>query len=423
MGTIALVDVNNFYVSAERVFNPKLEHVPVVVLSNNDGCVVARSNEAKALGIAMAEPWFKIKRLAHKHGIVALSSNYALYADMSNRIMSVLSEFTPRQEVYSIDECFLDLTGIPGDPAQSAQHMRQRIRQWIGVPVCVGIAATKTLAKLANHVAKKQLLFHSVCNFQTLSPADLDALLAGIDVGEVWGIGRKLAPRLHAGGIQTVQQLRDFDVARLRAQFGVTMERTVRELRGDMCLTLDHMTPAKQQIISSRSFGRYVTALPELEQAVSSYTSRAAEKLRKQQSVAATLHVYIRTNPHKTDAPHYQQGFTIGLRHATSDSRRLVSAALVGLRFIYREGFQYQKAGIVLSDIAPAGKHQGNLFTEESAAPGKLMATLDKINARMGKDTLKLASDGIAQEWKMKTGNKSPAYTTRWDELPCVRAV
>ena len=227
MSTLALVDVNNFYVSAERVFNPKLEGVPVVVLSNNDGCVVARSAEVKALGVPMGEPWFRLKSLAKKHGIIALSSNYALYADMSNRVMSVLSDFSPRQEVYSIDECFLDLSGMPGDLAQTGQAIRQRIKLWVGLPVCVGIASTKTLAKLANHVAKKRPQYGSVCNFQAMAPAELDSLLGSIEVGEVWGIGRKLNAHLQQGSINTVQQLRDFDVTRLRSRFGVVMERTI----------------------------------------------------------------------------------------------------------------------------------------------------------------------------------------------------
>ena len=421
MRTIALVDVNNFYVSCERVFNPKLERIPVVVLSN-DGCVVARSAKVKALGIPMGEPWFKLTGLARKHGIIALSSNYALYADMSNRIMSVMADFSPRQEVYSIDECFLDLEGMPGDLTHTGQTIRQRIKQWVGVPVCVGIAATKTLAKLANHVAKKYAQYKGVCNFTSMTPAQIDTLLTRIEVGEVWGIGRKLTSQLQAGGIQTAQQLRDFDVTRLRKRFGVVMERTVRELRGETCLEMVDIAPAKQQIISSRSFGRYVTGLAELEEAVSTYMSRAAEKLRKQGSVASTVYVYICTNPNKEDAPQHSQGVTIGLHQATSDTRELVGAALACLRRIYREGYPYQKAGVALSDITPAGIHQGDLFTD-AATPhhsSSLMPVLDKINRKMGKGTIKLASDGIDPGWTMKTGNKSPAYTTRWDELPVV---
>jgi DNA polymerase V len=423
MSTIALVDVNNFYVSAERVFNPKLEGVPVVVLSNNDGCAVARSAEVKALGITMGEPWFRMKDLARKHGIIALSSNYALYADMSNRVMSVLHDFSPRQEVYSIDECFLEMEGMPGDLTETGQAIRHRIKQWIGLPVCVGIASTKTLAKLANHVAKKRPQYEWVCNFMTMSAEQVDEILASIEVGEVWGIGRKLNMHLQQGGINSVQQLRDFDVTRLRKRFGVVMERTVRELRGESCLEMVDVTPAKQQIISSRSFGRYVTDISELEEAVSTYMSRAAEKLRRQHSVATTAYVYIRTNPHQEGEPQYSPGMMVALPQATNDTRELVEAVLVCLRRIYREEFRYQKAGVMLSDIFPDNIYQGDLFSAHAMSPRntKLMATLDQINFKMGKSAIRLASDGVGPGWKMKTGNKSPAYTTQWTELPTVR--
>lgn len=421
MSTIALVDVNNFYVSAERVFNPRLEGVPVVVLSNNDGCVVARSQEIRALGIPMGEPWFKLRDQAKRHGIVALSSNYALYADMSNRVMMVLSEFSPRQEVYSIDECFLDLEGMP-NPTQTGHEIRQRIRKWVGVPVCVGIAPTKTLAKLANHVAKKRPNYQGVCNFKSMSADGIDQILSSIEVGEVWGIGRKLNAHLQAGGILTVKQLRDFDLSRLRRRFGVVMERTVRELRGEPCLEMSEVSPPKQQIISSRTFGRYVTDLRELEEAVSTYMSRAAEKLRRQDSVAATAYVYIRTNPHKDGEPQYSRGIMIGLPRPTSDTRELVQAVLAGLNRIYLDGFRYQKAGVMLSDIMPEGIRQGELFTDQTSTQksAKLMGVLDQINQKMGKRALRLASDGVGHAWRMKVGNRSPAYTTKWDELPVV---
>ena len=420
MSILALVDVNNFYVSCERVFNPKLEGIPVVVLSNNDGCAVARSAEVKALGVKMGEPWFKLKDMAKKHGIIALSSNYALYADMSNRVMTVLSDFSPRQEIYSIDECFLDMEGMPGDLTATGQTICQRIKQWLGLPVCVGIAATKTLAKLANHVAKKQPQYAGVCNFTTLSPQAQDDILAGIEVGEVWGIGRKLNAQLQAGGVHTVKQLRDFDVARLRNRFGVVMERTVRELRGESCLEMVDVTPAKQQIISSRSFGRYVTDIHELEEAVSAYMSRAAEKLRRQNSVAATAYVYIGTNPHKEGEPQYSPGMMVAFQHATNDTRELVAAVLACLRRIYRVGYRYQKAGVMLSEITPDNIVQGDLFAAAPILPkdAKLMSVLDAINLKMGKGSLKLASEGIGQGWKMKTEMKSPAYLSNWKELP-----
>jgi DNA polymerase V len=395
----------------------------VVVLSNNDGCAVARSAEVKALGVKMGEPWFRLKDLARKHGIIALSSNYALYADMSNRVMTVLHDFSPRQEVYSIDECFLDMEGMPGDLTETENAIVRRIRQWVGLPVCVGFASTKTLAKLANHVAKKRPQYEGVCNFKAMSEAQIDEILSSIEVGEVWGIGRKLTAHLQAGGVLTVQQLRDFDVTRLRKRFGVVMERTVRELRGESCLEMVDVTPAKQQIISSRSFGRYVTDIKELEEAVSTYMSRAAVKLRRQHSVAATAYVYIRTNHHKEGEPQYSPGMMVALPHPTNDTRELVEAVLICLRRIYRPEFRYQKAGVMLSDIFSDKVHQGDLFATQTTSPKdtKLMSTLDQINLRMGKGAIKLASDGIGQSWKMKAGNKSPAYTTQWNELPAVR--
>lgn len=422
MPALALVDVNNFYVSAERVFDPKLEGRPVVVLSNNDGCVVARSPEVKALGVPMAGAWFKLRGLARQHGIVALSSNYALYADISNRVMSILNDFSPRCEIYSIDECFLDVSGIPGEAAQLGQQIRRRIKQWVGVPVCVGIAATKTLAKLSNHCAKKALAGHDgVCDFNTMTPAEIDTLFALIEVGEIWGVGRKLAAQLQVDGIATVKQLRDADITRLRSRYGLGMERTVRELRGTPALATTDIAPPKQQIVSSRTFGRYVTELDELEQAVSSYTAIAAEKLRQQYSVAAAVHVYIRTNPHKENEPQASPGLTLALAQPSSDTRTLTATALAALRNLYRQGFRYQKASVALLEIAPAHKLQHDLFATQDEAAQRLMATMDQINRKMGAGTLRLASTGYEHSWKMLRGNMSPAYTTRWDELPIVR--
>ena len=283
MPIFALVDCNNFYASCEKLFDPRLAGVPVVVLSNNDGCVVARSAEVKALGIPMGVPWFRIRDQARRHGIVAFSSNYALYADMSNRVVEVLAQFSPDIEVYSIDESFLDVAGFEGTGlAEYGRQIRERVQRWLGLTVCVGIAPTKTLAKLANHCAKKNLAGTAgVCDFTIMPAADLDALLARIDVGEVWGVGRKLTPRLQAMGIGTVRDLRDADAETLRARFSVVLERTLRELRGTSCLALEDVVPDRQQIICSRSFGERVHDLEALQEAVASYLSRAAEKLRQ----------------------------------------------------------------------------------------------------------------------------------------------
>lgn len=419
MSVMALVDVNNFYVSAERVFNPRLEGRCVVVLSNNDGCVVARSAEVKALGVAMGGPWFKLKDLARQHNIIALSSNYALYADMSNRVMTVLGEFSARQEIYSIDECFLDMSGLTVNFTEYGTQIRSRILQWLGLPVCVGFAPTKTLAKLANHVAKKRPEFGGVCDLTAMSAQQVDALLRGIAVGEVWGVGRKLNQHLQQGGISTVQQLRDFDLHRLRNRFGVVMERIVRELRGEPCLDMTDVTPPRQQIISSRSFGQPVTMLEDLQEAVSAYMSTAAVKLRGQGSVAGSVHVYILTNEHKKNEPQYTPGITLALRKATDDTMQLVAAANAGLRRIFRPGYRYKKAGVMLSEISPAHIVQEELFADviPDDKSLRLMAVMDGINARMGKHAIRLASDGVEQNWRMNRGSMTPAYTSDWEEL------
>ena len=423
MRHIALVDVNNFYVSCERVFNPKLINKPVVVLSNNDGCAVARSNEVKALGISMGAPWFKFKDLARQHHIQAFSSNYALYADMSNRVMSILRQFSPDQEVYSIDECFLDLTGFQTRNLEAyGQQIRQRILQWTGLPVCVGIAQTKTLAKLANHCAKKRAEFKSVCHFNAMTEQTLNQLLGQIEVGEVWGVGRKLAPKLEALGFKTVLDLKQANPAILRQHFSVVMEKTVRELNGTACIALEEVTPNKQQILSSRSFGQDVSDYHSLAESITLYMSRAAEKLRKQDSFAGSVYVYIRTSPFKPKQPFYSNGFAVPLPSPTNDTRQLVRIALWILKRIYRAGYQYQKAGVMLSEIVPSAGVQTDLFSQ-TAKPkqsDKLMQALDSINRKMGKASVKLASEGFNKPWKMKQGNKSPGYTTHWDELVCV---
>jgi len=417
---IALIDVNNFYVSCERVFNPKLIGKPVVVLSNNDGCAVARSNEVKALGIGMGAPWFKFKDLAKQHGIIALSSNYALYADMSNRVMSILREYSPDQEVYSIDESFLDLTGFKTrDLIQYAQHMRQRILQWTGLPVCVGIGATKTLAKLANHCAKKRPQLNGVCNFNVMSSDELDKLLSEIPVGEIWGVGGKLAPKLEALGFKSVYDLKHANQKIMRREFSVVMEKTIRELNGDVCIELEDTPPAKKQILSSRSFGQPVRDYNSLAESISLYISRAAEKLRRQQSLAGSVHVYIRTSPFKPDDPFYSNGMTVSLPSPLDDSRQLANVALWALKQLYRPNYNYAKAGVMLSELVPVGKAQMDMFTktETSAKSAELMKTMDSINRKMGKDSIKLASEGFKKPWKMRQENKSPAYTTDWQHI------
>ena len=426
----ALVDCNNFYASCEKLFNPRLRDRPVVVLSNNDGCIVARSAEVKALGIPMGVPWFKIRDDARRHGIVAFSSNYALYADLSNRVVEILSGFAPNLEVYSIDESFLELSGMPlpdGGLAAYGAGIRQRISDWLGLAVCVGIAPTKTLAKLANHCAKKGLAgSDGVCDFTSMRQDEVTALFDRIEVGEVWGVGRKIDARLETMGVRTVRQLRDADAEVIRSRFSVVLERTVRELRGSSCIDLEEAVPDRQQIMVSRSFGHLVTDLDELEEAVASYIARAAEKLRCQDSLAGAVQVYVRTNIFKPEVPQYQRGVTLPLPEATSDTRILAGWARRILRRIYRPGFGYHKAGVMLLDLRPAGNRQFSLLDGQGGAgdtrSDKLMSVLDGVNQRYGRGSLRLAAEGVDRTWRMRRGNLSPRYTTDWSGLAVVKA-
>ncbi|MGK5071168.1 Y-family DNA polymerase [Janthinobacterium sp. RT4P48] len=423
----ALVDVNNMYVSCERAFNPRLRDRPVVVLSNNDGCAVARSNEVKALGVAMGAPWFQMRDLAHQHGIVGLSSNYTLYADMSNRIMTILRTYSPNVEVYSIDESFLSLNGLGGlwaSPAAMGQDIRAKVAQWTGLPVCVGVGESKTLAKLANHVAKKFPLFDSVADFTTMSEARTAWLLQRIDVGEVWGVGRRISAKLRAMGINTVQDLKDAPPSIMRAHFGVVLERTCNELRGISCLELEEVAPPRKEIVSSRSFGTMVMTCAELGESISTYAARAGEKLRGQHSLCGAVHVFVQTNRFREKDEQYSNGITIPLVEPSADNRVLAGAALHGLAMIFREGFKYKKAGIMLMDLQADTRRQGVLFdaAPDRARSVRAMAALDALNERFGRDTVHLGSAGLIRRWAMLSENRTPRYTTNWMELPKVKA-
>ncbi|KAB8066285.1 Y-family DNA polymerase [Janthinobacterium violaceinigrum] len=423
----ALVDVNNMYVSCERAFNPRLRDRPVVVLSNNDGCAVARSNEVKALGVPMGAPWFQMRDLARQHGIVGLSSNYTLYADMSNRIMAILRTYSPNVEVYSIDESFLSLNGLGGlwaSPTAMGQDIRAKVAQWTSLPVCVGVGQSKTLAKLANHVAKKFPLFDSVADFTTMSDARTAWLLQRIDVGEVWGVGRRIGAKLRAMGINTVQDLKDAPPSTMRAHFGVVLERTCNELRGVSCLELEEVAPPRKEIVSSRSFGTMVMTAAELGESLSTYAARAGEKLRGQHAVCGAVHVFVQTNRFRDQDDQYSNGITIPLVEPSADNRVLAGAALHGLAMIYREGFKYKKAGIMLMDLQPDTQRQGVLFDagRDRARSVAAMAALDALNERFGRDTVHLGSAGLVRRWAMLSENRTPRYTTNWLELPKVRA-
>ena len=414
---LALVDCNNFYVSCERVFRPDLKNAPVVVLSNNDGCVVSRSNESKALGIKMGQPWFQCRALADEHGILALSSNYALYADMSNRVMAILGEYAPRHEIYSIDECFVDLTGIPYLKETSYQ-MRERVMAWTGIPVCVGIGPTKTLAKLANHVAKKHPRSRGVFNYNDLTPAQQDNLLSRIAVEEVWGVGRKLTVRLAEHGIHTAQDLRMAHLPTLRAALGVVMEKTQRELQGIACVDIEDIAPAKKQIVASRSFGQAVHDVNVLKDAMTTFVANACTKLRAQNSHASVIQVFLQTNRFRRDQPQYMPSLSVPLPQPTNDSLVVNRWAdyLVGRMF--KPDYAYKKAGIMLSEITPVTYLQNDWLEPSQSPCANLMTAVDALNKRFGRGFVKISTQGAFSQWQMRQERKSPNYTTDWTALP-----
>jgi DNA polymerase V len=445
----ALVDGNNFYVSCERVFRPSLVGRPVVVLSNNDGCAIARSNEAKALGIKMGAPWFQIKHLEDEAGLVALSANFALYGDLSDRMMSIAAGLGHRQEIYSIDESFVDLTGIRGDLTERSRKVRERILQWIGIPTCIGLGPTKTLAKLANHVAKTAERkpgvypdhFAQICHLGRLNKSELDEVLAATAVGEVWGVGRRISEQLGEGGIRTALDLTLVDLATVKRRFSVVLERTVRELQGTPCVDLENEPPAKQQIACTRSFGHPVLQLADLQEAITEFACRAAEKLRRQDGHTAQVLVFIRTSPFRAKEPQYSKSAVFPLLSPTSDSREITEAALAVLDAIYQPGFSYAKAGVMLLDLQPAERHQFTLdlglWSGEQGDSGcdgvevqavdrtRLMTALDQVNGRYGRGTMLLASAGLRgadRAWTMKQERMTQHYTTCWTDLGLVRA-
>lgn len=416
---IGLVDCNNFYASCERVFKPQWANVPLGVLSNNDGCLVARSAELKKAGIPMGAPYFKWRDKLDALGAVVVSSNYALYGDMSHRVMSVLGEFTPELEIYSIDEAWLNLTGF--DTAELDAYGRQvvsKTQQYTGIPVSMGIAPTKVLAKIANRICKQRQIPGQVFN---LGSADtLDEVLAMIPVEDIWGIGRRWAKRLQQQHIQTAKDLKEADPSAMRQRYNVVMERIVRELRGIPCLEFEDIAPRKT-IQVSRSFGSKVTTKTDLLEAVAAYASRAAVKLRQQRSVCAALQVSIRSSRFHPTEPSYAQATTIAFPVATADTRQLIAAATTGIEQIYQPGIRYAKAGIMLLDIAPAAITQQHLFAVgDSEKSARLMATLDQLNQTFGPKTLFFAREGMQQAWSMKRGHITPSYTTRWSDIPMV---
>lgn len=413
----ALVDCNNFYASCERVFNPRLEGKPIVVLSNNDGCVVARSNEAKALGIAMGVPEFQVRPLLRAHQVQVFSSNYTLYGDMSQRVMETLEQFCPDLEIYSIDEAFLSLSGVPSrDLLEYGRTIRTTVKRWTGIPVSVGIAETKTLAKIANRIAKRTPDTGGV--FDLMACHGRSAVLGRVPVEEVWGIGRNHTKLLNQHGITTALQLCEVEDQWIRKHLGIVGLRLVMELRGISCLDLEECPAPKQSLTCSRTFGQRISTLADMEEAVSSYTSRVAEKLRRERLAATVLTVCLTTNEFK-EGPQYSNTLTRKLPIATDSTSDLIRSALQGIRTIYREGYCYKKAGVILTGLVSASQTQADLFDAQDRVKSKrLMSALDTINDRWGADTLHYASSGIRKAWKTQCYRRSPAYTTNWADLP-----
>jgi len=414
---IALIDCNSFYASCERVFRPDLLRTPIVVLSNNDGCVIARSAEAKALGIKMGEPYFQIRHKLRQHGILAFSSNYVLYGDMSQRVMTILEGMVPALEVYSIDEAFADLSGMPGSLERLGREMRARVLRCTGIPVGVGIAQTKTLAKLANRAAKLwQRQTGGVVDIR--QPAKRDKLLKVMEVSEVWGIGRQLTAHLAEMNIRTAWDLAQADAWTLRSKFSVVVEKTARELRGTSCLALEEQAAPKQEICCSRMFGKRLHELPPIREALATYAARACEKLRAQHSLCKKVRVSIRTGMFNPDEPKFAKGIICELPYPTDDTRLITKAASAGLELIYRAGFAFSKAEILLIDLRQRGEFTDDLFVATPPVTAeRLMGVMDAINARWGRGTMRPAGVPAQPDWGMRREMMSPSYTTRLDQL------
>jgi DNA polymerase V len=418
----ALLDCNNFYASCERVFRPKLRNTPVVVLSNNDGCVIARSNEAKALGIPMGTPAFKYQPLFKHHGVVVFSSNFTLYGDMSRRVMDAAARFTPDMEIYSIDEAFLRLDRMHAHPLDLARRIRATILQWTGIPVSIGIAPTKTLAKIANRVAKKHPEHGGT--FSLVDYPDRDRILAGIEIDDVWGIGRRYSKKLREFGIRNALQFSRLGKDWVKQRMTVNGMHTLLELQGIPCIPLDQTVATPKSIVCSRTFARAVRDREQLEQIVSGYAARVGERLRGQKCVAGQLQVFLLTDRFRLDKPQYSNAGTGSLSVPTSHTPELVRAARQVLEQIFKPGYEYRKAGVMLFGIERESGRRLHLFEpspRERARSKAVMETMDRINARWGAMTLRVAAEGTGKRWVMRQARLSPRYTTHWQELLQVR--
>jgi DNA polymerase V len=424
---IGLVDCNNFYVSCERVFQPRLRGIPVGVLSNNDGCVIARSNELKALGVEMGTPVFELSSLLRQRRIELLSSNYELYGDMSSRVQQVLEEFSAGVEPYSIDEMFVRFDGFaPEQMLAHAQELFTKVRRFTHIPVSVGIAPTRTLAKLANRAAKKLPIFGGVC---VLRPgrAECEALLQQVALADVWGVGRRLVERLALMGMHTACDLAQADPKQIRQRFSVTLERTCLELKGVPCIEMNDPEEARKRIMTSRSFGRLTDNPQEIHQAIRQHAQHSAEKLRAQDSLTRAVYVFLKTNPHRPDLLQYSPSAIVELERPTDDNREILYAASRALQASYRPRYRFMKAGVVLIDLIDANRQQLSLLdSAQSEAKrersAKLMAAMDELNQKMGRGTVTFGRPSPGAAWHLRCANRTPRWTTRWSELLNVKA-
>ena len=411
----ALIDCNAFYVSCERVFNPKLNNRPVVALSNNDGCIISRSKEAKALGIKMGVPLFKVKDIVEKEKVVVFSSNYTLYADMSRRVMNIISSSSPYTEIYSIDEAFVELSSLPIDYESYAHQLRQTILQHTGIPVSIGIASTKTLAKVANHKAKKDDSLNGVCSLVNYN--NIDRILELTEVGDVWGVGRRLSKKLINHGIHNAKLLKNCSDSWIRKMMSVNGLKTITELRGISCIPLEEYSMTRKSCCTTRSFGKLLTNLEDIEQAVTTFARRAAERIRSESLAASCVSVFVRTNPFDKKSAYYSNGASRTLSHPTHDSITIIETALLLTKRIFKNNYQYKKAGVLLSGLCDESEIQETLFEKNYNQNSDLMSAIDAINYRYGRDTLQMASECKVGNWKQKRENCTRNYTTQIDRL------
>ena len=416
---IALIDCNSFYVSCERLFNPKIRKKPVVVLSNNDGCIVSRSNEAKALGIKMGEPYFKAKDIIIKNDVQVFSSNYSLYGDLSRRVMRTLKRFNSDIEVYSIDEAFMDLTNFSdSEVLDVGQEIRETVLQWTGIPTSIGIAKTKTLSKVANHIAKKKK--SGVTSFIGID--NIDPLLERVDINDVWGVGRQLTKFYHKNGIYNAKQLKNKSNTWIKKNSNVLGSRTAMELRGISCIDLEKTKSKRKSCVVSRSFGQRIEKYQELKEAVAGYCLNACEKIRSETLVAKSITVFIRTSPFQSPFGYYSNSKTIDFPIGTNDSIEIVKTALTALESIFKNGYRYQKAGVLLSGLSEATNNKNLFSSEKDEKINSLMKSIDNTNYRYGRSTLSLASAGVQKRWNMKREYSSKIDTSDFYCLPKILA-